>query len=718
MDKKRLVIVMLLSLGVVFGWTYLHALLRQKHPEWFEQPQTQQTEQQQQQPTATQTTPANGGSPGIVGPSTAPGVVRQTAPATAPTTPETLQVVGGDALPTRLGNPAFDPGGTGDYPLALVIDPRGASIGSVTLNRFRRDVGKDEPYVYQQPYENVPSEQSHALATRYVVVNGQRFDLATVNWVRQSPAATTTTRPAASESVTYTIELRDASGQPVLAIDKTYRLFPKTHQSLGYEVALTYALRNLTSQPVRAELAFGGPTMPPPENPRDITEVVAGHNDDRQVATAHQPAANFEPDKEPQSLKHATYPLLWAGVLNAYFDAIVGPAGPDGKVPFNDVLASTPVKRTDAGREFTVLTYRVPEVTVPGGQQVSLPMHVYFGPRQRAVLNQAYYELFPRDYDQTLVLTSGPCGYCTFQWLINLLVWLLSIFYTVLHDWGLAIIMLVLLVRLMLHPITKRSQIAMSRMSKMGPEIDRLKKKYGDNKEELNKAMMSIYREQGITPILGCLPMLLQMPIWIALWSSLQSTFELRHASFLWGYTWIDDLAQPDRLIAFEPVKLWFFHLDALNLLPIILGVVFYVQMKMQPKPATMTPEQEQQQKMMQWMSLLFPLFLYNGPSGLNLYIATSTAIGIWESKRVRDHIKAQEEAEKRGVVVSDEPRGGGGGGGGGDDRDKGRGPSAHPRGPKKPEPPKGGLSGWLANLQHKAQEIQREVEKKRRDNR
>ena len=701
MDKKRVVIVLVASLVIAFTWGYARIALERRYPEWF---------RPQPQPTATQTNPqqpagADTGSPGVASPTT--GTATQQSPSTSP---GVIRVVGGDPQPARLGNPTFDPDASREYPVALTIDPKGASISSVTLNRFRRDVGKDEPYVYQRPYENVPADVRYALATRYVVLNGTRYDLANVNWIRQTPSAST--QPADSTSATYTIELRDPSGQPIFAIEKRYQLLPQSHDGKGYEVALTYTLRNLTTQPVRAELVFNGPNIPAPENHRDVPEVVVGSNDDQIVALEHHPASTFEPDKEPRSLKHATYPLLWAGVLNAYFDAIVGPAARDVKsAPFADVLASAPLKRTAAGQDFTVLTFRTPELSVAGGQSASVPLNVYFGPRQRAVLNQPYYASFPLAYNQTLVLTSGPCGFCTFQWLIDLLVWLLSSFYMVLRDWGLAIIMLVLLVRLMLHPITKRSQIAMSRMSKMGPEIERLKKKHGDNKEELNKAMMAVYREQGVTPILGCLPMLLQMPIWIALWSALQSTFELRHASFLWGYTWIDDLAQPDRLIAFgRPFQLWYIYLDAINLLPIILGVVFYVQMKMQPKPANMSPEQEQQQKMMQWMSLLFPLLLYNGPSGLNLYIATSTAIGIWESKRVRDHIKAQEEAEKRGVVVTDEPRRD-------DDRPGGRGPST-PRTPKKPDAPKGGLSGWLANLQAKAEEIHRDVEKKRRDNR
>src|SRR4029077_1282609 len=126
--------------------------------------------------------------------------------------------------------------------------------------------------------------------------------------------------------------------------------------------------------------------------------------------------------------------------------------------------------------------------------------------------------------------------------------------------------------------------VSMMSMTKYGPEIERLKKKYGEDKEALNKAMMEFYREHGfgMGPVLGCLPMFLQMPIWIALYSSLQSTFELRQAPFLWGFTWIKDLAHPDRAFYFPntPVNMWFIHFDAINILPLIMGVVSFMQAK------------------------------------------------------------------------------------------------------------------------------------------
>ena len=335
--------------------------------------------------------------------------------------------------------------------------------------------------------------------------------------------------------------------------------------------------------------------------------------------------------------------------------------------------------------------------------------YVFFGPKKRNLLNNAYYASNLLKYDTTLVMTGGFCSICTFTPIINGLYAMLAFFHMIFRDWGLAIICLVLVVRACLHPITKRSQVNMAKMSKMGPEIERLKKKHGDNKDELNKAMMQFYKTQGATPILGCLPMFLQMPIWIALYSSLQSTFELRQSPFLWGLTWIKDLAHPDRLFYFpdHPIQLFFIHLDAINVLPIFLGIVSWIQAKVMrsQQPPASTPEQAQQQKMMQWMTLMLPVILYNGPSGLNLYIMTSTTIGIIESKIVRKHIKEREAMEKAGVVIVDNPPD--------DDLPP---PGSVRRKKSDPEPPKsGGLAGWITKLQNKAEEMQKSQQDQKR---
>src|SRR6185312_10274956 len=125
-------------------------------------------------------------------------------------------------------------------------------------------------------------------------------------------------------------------------------------------------------------------------------------------------------------------------------------------------------------------------------------MSVFFGPKWRGVLDTAHYSSFPREYNILLVISGGFCGFCTFSWLVNGMIWLMGVMHLVFRDWGLAIIGLVAIVRICLHPITRRSQISMSKMSKMGPEMKRLQEKYKDDKEALNKAMVDFHKQQGI----------------------------------------------------------------------------------------------------------------------------------------------------------------------------------------------------------------------------
>jgi membrane protein insertase Oxa1/YidC/SpoIIIJ len=142
-------------------------------------------------------------------------------------------------------------------------------------------------------------------------------------------------------------------------------------------------------------------------------------------------------------------------------------------------------------------------------------------------------------------------------------------------------------------------------------------------------------------------------------------------------------------------------HLASINILPVLVGAVAYVQQALMPQPTNMTPEQEQQRKMQKFMFLLFPLMLYVGPSGLTLYILTSSTIGMIESKIIRDHIKQKEEAEKTGQIIVDAPKKGGGGKRKDNDQKK------------KVAPPKGRFAAWLANLQNTLEQARMEQEKR-----
>ncbi|MCH8150016.1 MAG: membrane protein insertase YidC [Planctomycetes bacterium] len=248
-------------------------------------------------------------------------------------------------------------------------------------------------------------------------------------------------------------------------------------------------------------------------------------------------------------------------------------------------------------------------------------------------------------------------GWCTFISLVELMIWLLNGLSALTRDFGVAIIILVLIVRTLLHPITKKGQVNMVKMQKkmqeLAPKIEEIKKKYANDKARLNQEMMKL----NINPagqILTCLPMMLQMPIWVALYISLSNNILIRHQGSVF-LPWVHDMTVPDALYTFAspiiiPVLGW--SIPAFNLLPLLVAVFMYTQQKLQPKPTpspNMTDQQRQQQEMMQkmgpMMSVMMLIIFYPMPAGLNLYIMTSSLFGTIEQKRIRAHIKEQEEA-------------------------------------------------------------------------
>ena len=609
-----------------------------------------------------------------------------------------------------LGYDKYDQKGKASkYPVGLSLNPKGASVALVTLNRFRDKVDEPGPYIFQQPYQ-VDSPFAAALATRSITIdNGSAIPVDQLAW-----SAAGAVNPEKSRAA-YQTEVATSGSAPQVRVIKSYQLDASTDPSQGYEVTVDYNITNLTAQEHHVKLAFNGPNSPRSENTRDLPEVIAGFEGNQRVDLQHHDDGSLKADKptlEVSSLGKGAS-MLWSGICSVYFDAIVRPTDASGKsinLPSSTATLLNP-SESDAQKRSVAIDYQTDALTIPAHGSSHVVLHVYFGPKSREVIASGnYYPAYPLAYNKTLILTSWVLRILHLEPVsLMQLVWLLWAFHLVLRDWGLAIIALVLLVRLILHPITKSSQVSMSKMTKLGPEMERLKKKYGEDTEGLKQAQVEFYREQGIAPFLGCLPMFLQTPIWIALWSALQSTFEIRQAPFLrFGpihLTWIKDLAQADHLITLShPIDLFFLHIDGLNLLPIMMAVVFYINQKFMPQPVALNPEQAQQQKMMQWMSLLlFPLFLYSSPSGLNLYIFTSTLIGIFEMKRIRAHIQEREAKAQQALVIVDEPL----------DANNRRGGKG-----KKSEPHKspGGIVGLFMKLQQFADEAKQQQDKQKKN--
>ena len=260
-----------------------------------------------------------------------------------------------------------------------------------------------------------------------------------------------------------------------------------------------------------------------------------------------------------------------------------------------------------------------PRMDIPAGGTDQRSFQVYLGPTQLDALRGAW------DGLDSVLQFFTMFGFM--DWFAKLLLGVLNWFYgSAIANYGLAIIFLTVVVRTIMFPLTYKSMISMKKMQKLAPEMEKIKKEVGEDAQEMQKRMMALYKERNVNPLGGCLPLLLQMPVFIALYRMLWSAFELRRAPFI---LWIEDLSEPDRLFSLPfsiPVPFAQTPLDSFNLLPILMGLAMVASMKLMP---TTTVQSPQQKMIMTLMPIVFSVICYNMASGLNLYILTSTLLGI-----------------------------------------------------------------------------------------
>jgi YidC/Oxa1 family membrane protein insertase len=340
-------------------------------------------------------------------------------------------------------------------------------------------------------------------------------------------------------------------------------------------------------------------------------------------------------------------PVLWTSMTNKFFTSLLYllPAQGAG-------LQAAQYRTFEVGDSKTYRTeVNLEQIKIAPGKTGQVGFDFFAGPKDSDLFTAVplYKQL---NYDGTIE-TGSCCGITWFNWLTPVVMWLLEHLGKWVGNYGVAIIILVIIVRVLLHPLTKKGQVSMMKMQKLAPKMAALKEKYKDDKDALQRETMKFYKEQGATPILGCLPMMLQMPIWIALYTGLNADVALRQTAFL--PVWITDLAGQDAVYHLP----WAVNLPLLgtfmgpivniNLLPILLTIAMYYQTKLTPTsmgPST-SPQQASQQKMMKYMSpVMMLVFFYNAPAGLNLYIMTSTFSSVFEQIIIRRHIQQKEAAE------------------------------------------------------------------------
>ncbi|HHT9129980.1 MAG TPA: membrane protein insertase YidC [Candidatus Brocadiaceae bacterium] len=316
--------------------------------------------------------------------------------------------------------------------------------------------------------------------------------------------------------------------------------------------------------------------------------------------------------------------IVWAGATNKYFATVLKPASSDWVESINsqafDAQGMPSNEKSEQG-DFMV-SLQTNKLRIPPHEAVKHSYIYFMGPKTEAVLDQ---------YDTLDALLS----YGWLNSICKVLLAFLNFVHSYIPNYGISIIILTIIIKAILFPLTKKSQVSMFRMQQLQPMINQLKEKYKHDKQRMGKEQMLLFKKYGANPMSGCLPMLLQLPVFFALFRTLQLSFEMRQAPFLF---WINDLSRPDTLLLL-PFSIPFLG-KALNILPLIMTGASFAQMKLTPKAPAVDPQAQAQQKMMSFMPIMFAFILYHMPSGLTVYWTTSTIFSIIEGLIIRKTTK------------------------------------------------------------------------------
>lgn len=580
--------------------------------------------------------------------------------------------------------------GQSGYLLEVQLTQKGAGVESLASSRFEAEFEKKNPHRPLQFIQRDPKAPP-SLGLNLISIGDQpaprkeddeeeaesaEIPLGEMDWevVRDAKGRVSTPIPedAATEADEQgrKIVFRTQVGDPPLIVTKTYTLKKGASDfeiELGFESptkerSVVYKLVGPHGIPIEGEWytytfrdAFFKPEGSKPVT-RAATEIVKGKD-------------------KPERFE--SLPMKYAGIENQYFAVFIEPK----------LAPLTQQNRWDAATLGTVIHHNkeAEQKSDIGIEIISKPVDV--GPNQpvtqtyRVFAGQkTFASLEP--YDATALASYRKVGWFGIPFapeVAGVIAPLLDYIYKFTKsvaglfggksgNYGVSIILLTLLVRMLMFPLGRKQAIAAKKMQDLQPHLKEIQEKYKDDKERQTKETFALYKKHGVNPVAGCLPALIQLPIFVGLWQALNTSVQLRQASFLW----INNLAAPDMLFRFpiEPPYLGPYF----NALPFVVVTLMLIQTKLFSPPAT-TPEAEMQQKIMKGMMVFMAFMFYKVPSGLGIYFITSS---LWQiGERVLLPKVAAKSAPSAGTDDTAPPRGGGGGG---------KGPGGNGAPPAKPQ--------------------------------
>jgi YidC/Oxa1 family membrane protein insertase len=599
---------------IVIGLVYVRVIMPYFHPEWFVPPVQQNVVENQLQ------NPDDANTPTGQNPADKP------QPEGTPKVEETIKSY--PASQVSLGS--LDPE-TGYY-ISVDLTTRGASIASAKLNDKRYRSLEDTKSPLQILGASSAGDNSETFSVRIPAIDAQlikhRTSVAEANWGIDEVTKT-------NESVTFFYDSPD--GQ--LRAEKTFSLIKGENQfrdTAPGPYTLNVSLRIINKSDLTRSIRYflQAPTGVPledPDNARRYLELQQGYitssgslhylkTTAQELVTQNDKAIRHN---NPELIDKHTSPVKFIGVDDSYFVALLMPTEDQKEHGYFASVAPELLKKNvdHPERSDISATLESKPMEISAKAEVKHDFKLYIGPKRTELL---------RPLGAEDLMQHGWFG-----WVARSMLWLMS----TLHDsiglpYWLAIIMLTVIVRGAMYPLSRKQALSMKHFKDLQPHIAALQKKYENDKEKLAVAQMELMRDHGVSPLMGCMPFMLimfQMPIFIGLYNALANSVDLRMAPFLY----ITNLAAPDKLFQL-PFSIPMLGHD-FNLLPILTIGLFMLQQKMYMPPAA-SEEQKMQQQMMSFMTIFMGVMFYKVPAGLCVYFIASSIWGLIERKILEKH--------------------------------------------------------------------------------
>ncbi|MBA4502917.1 membrane protein insertase YidC [Marinobacterium marinum] len=463
--------------------------------------------------------------------------------------------------------------------LDLLVDPRGGDIIQAALPQHDALLNSEQPFVLLEQNSN----RTYVAQSGLIGTHG--------------PDATAGARPLyTSEQTEYVLDGDTLVVDLKLTADSGAQITKRFTFAKGeYKVVVDFIVNNTTAENFDSVL-FGQIKRDGSPDPSQQTSMGMQSYLGAVFSTSENNYQKVDFDDMDEERFKATTPDGWVAMVQHYFLSAWIPA-PGAEYTYES--------RKVNGQY--LVGFMSPNFSVAPGQSQTVSATFYAGPKDVEQL-----EKIAPNLDLTI-------DYGWLWWIASPLYMLLKWIHSVVGNWGLAIIGITILVKGALFHLNAKAFKSMAKMRKFGPEMARLKELYGDDRQKMSQEMMKLYQKEKINPLGGCLPILVQMPVFIALYWVLMESVELRHAPF---YGYIQDLSQ----------------MDPYFILPILMGVTMFIQQMLNP-----TPPDPMQAKMMKMLPILFTFFFLWFPAGLVLYWLVNNILSIAQQWVINKQIEAGE---------------------------------------------------------------------------